>query len=529
MKRKYIGRVAGAAAASLALGMMAQGAVAASPDAPQFCSAFTKISQTGTGAVAIPDATANPQPVQPAPPAPPLPPVPDTPGTAISKTITVSGASGTVRDVDAITNIVHQNNGDLDISLSHGGKTVQLVTAYLPNRSGKNGYNGTVWDDSAPKAVSEANLNDDVLQTTLAPEGALGAFVGADPNGTWTLRVQDISALATGTLNSWTLNLATSAATNATAVTNVSGPAGTIPDTHTLADGTLEKTVVVSGAKKYLTDVNLLTNITHTIDPGELQVRLTSPQGTTVLISNRRGSGSLAALSTKWDDSAGQNNLITQVGWSSQQTRPTMVPESGLGAFIGQDPNGTWKLTVADVVAADGFSLNSWSLNLTGTDNCATPPDTTPPDTTPPVDTTPVTPVVPLTPPTIATPPAPSCVKVGLVAKVTGSKKVTRGRKGVVIVKLTNASKLAAATHSTATFVIPRGFSLVKKPKGATVKKHRVTLKLGTIRAGKSKAVRLTLKAGSRAKAGRQKRTVLASAACGSRTVGKLAVTIKKA
>ena len=524
IKRKYIGRVAGAAAASLALGMMAQGAVAASPDAPQFCSAFNKISQTSTGAVAIPDGTANPQPVQPAPPAPQLPAVPDTPGTAVTKTITVAGASGTVRDVDAITNIVHQNNGDLDISLSHGGKTVQLVTASLPNRSGKNGYAGTVWDDSATMAVSAADLNADGTQPTLAPEGALAAFVGADPNGAWTLRVQDISAQATGTLNSWTLNMATSAAPTGVATTNVAGPGGTIPDTHTLADGTLEKTVVVSGAKKYLTDVNLLTNITHTIDPGELQVRLTSPQGTTVLISNRRGSGSLSALSTKWDDSAGQNNLITQVAWSAQQTRPTMVPESALGAFIGQDPNGTWKLTVADVVAQDGFNLNSWSLNLSSIDNCATPPDTTPP-----VDTTPVTPVVPLTPPTIAAPPAPSCVKVGLVAKITGATKVIKGKNGVVIVKLTNASKLASATGAKATFAIPSGFTLVSKPKGATVKKGKVTLNFGTILAGKAKSLSLTLKAGSSASTGQRKGNVSASAACGSTAIGKLAVTIKKA
>ncbi len=136
---------------------------------------------------------------------------------------------------------------------------------------------------------------------------------------------------------------------------------------------------------------------------------------------------------------------------------------------------------------------------------------------------------MPLTPPTIAAPKAPSCVKVGLVAKITGATKVIKGRKGVVIVKLTNASKLASATGAKATFAIPRGFTLVKKPRGATVKRGKVTLNFGTLLAGKGKSLSLTLKAGSKASTGQRKSTVGASAACGSTARGKLAVTIKKA
>ncbi len=376
IKRKYIGRVAGAAAASLALGMMAQGALAATPDPAPFCAAFNKITQSNNTPVAIPDATANPQPVQPDPPAPQLPRVPDTPGAVKTSTITVAGATGTIRDVDAITNLIHPSNGDLNISLTHGTKTVQFVTSYIPARSGKNGYAGTVWDDSAPQAVSAADLQSDGTKATLAPEGALAAFIGDNPNGAWTLKVNDAAAGDVGTLNGWTLNLATSAVTNAQTVTNVSGPAGAIPDMSTL-----ERTVVVSGAKKYLTDVNLITNIAHQSDPGELQMRLTSPQGTTVLISNKRGSGSVDSLTTTWDDQAGGDKLITQLGWTAGQTRPKVVPESALGAFIGQDPNGTWKLTITDVLPLDAGTLNGWSLDLTGTDGCdpgATPPATPP-------------------------------------------------------------------------------------------------------------------------------------------------------
>ena len=44
-----------------------------------------------------------------------------------------------------------------------------------------------------------------------------------------------------------------------------------------------------------------------------------------------------------------------------------------MGAFIGEDPTGTWTLTICDDLAGDGGSLDSWSLDLTTT-ACAQPP-----------------------------------------------------------------------------------------------------------------------------------------------------------
>ena len=531
MKRKYVGRVAGAAAASLALGMMAQSAMAAAPACGPGNAAQTFAAPSGSLDI------------------------PDNDAAGITSTITVAGKAGVVRDVDLTTFIQHPVNREVSAWITHNGKTVLLVNGLPNKRAGSNGYNGTLWDDSAAKTISESEADLTPLNpplTAVAPEGALGAFVGDDPNGAWTLKVSDNGALDTGTLTGWSLDLATAASTTGTLANVTGGQTGGAPD-NAVPDTTqtITKTLSVAGLQPYLTDLNLRTDIEHHDAPGELKVWLTSPKGTKVLISNGRGDGSLTALTTLWNDSAPE--LISQAAWSNAtpetRNRDQLVPEGALAAFNGENPNGTWTLTIEDsnVLTVNnpatpavneslqyGFDLNSWGLEVSsaaGCDPAVTPPVTppTPPVTppTPPV-VPPTPPVVPLTPPTIATPPAPSCVRVGLVARIAGSKKVKRGRKGVVIVKLTNASKVAAATRSKATFVIPRGFSLVKKPKGATVRKHRVTLKLGTIRAGKSKSVRLILKAGSKAKVGRQKRTVVASAACGSRAVGKLAVTIKR-
>jgi subtilisin-like proprotein convertase family protein len=525
MKRKYIGRVAGAAAASLALGgVMAQSAMAAAPDPPLYCSAYTKFSANVASAVAIPDATA-----APAPPVtePPTPAGPDTPGATVSRSITVSGKTGTIRDLDVITNITHPVNRELTMTLTKGSRSILLVKSVKAGRAGSNGYNGTVWDDSAAKTVAEANedLNVNGTQLTLSPEGSLAAFIGDDPNGVYTLSVNDNAAGDVGTLSGFRLDFTTSEATQTTATTVATGDGGSLPDAP--GTGVLEKTVTVSGAKKYLTDVDVFTNLEHHFDPGELTMRLVSPQGTTVMLSNHRGSGSLRSLSTTWNDAA--TNLITTAAWTPGQTRSQLVPEGSLGALIGQDPNGTWKLIIEDTGATDGFDLAGWNLNLTSADNCPAPPGGNP-DPTPPTPD-PAPPVAPLTPPaTIAAPlPAPVCVKVGLGTKVLGATSIKKGKTGVVQVKVTNKSRTTAASNATTGFVVPSGFTVTKKPAGSTLKKGRLTLNLGTIAAGKSKTASITLKAGAKANTGLRTSTVSVSALCGTKAFGKLAVTIKKA
>lgn len=525
MKRKYIGRVAGAAAASLALGgVMAQSAMAAAPDPAPFCSAYTNLAPTSPGGPAsIPDGTL----VDPL-----VPTGPSNPGAAVTKTISVTNATGKIRDLDVITNITHPINRELEITLSkQGGKSVRLVSSRVNGRAGANGYDGTRWDDSAPKTVSEANedLNTSAAGlATLSPEGSLATFIGDDPNGTWTLSVRDYAHEDTGQLNGFSLNIATSETVPATAVSSVQGTGGSIPETP--GAGIVEKTITVSGAKSYLTDLNLLTDIEHNLDPGELTIRLMSPQGTTVLISNHRGSGSQRSLTTTWNDSA--TALITSAAWTPGLTRNEVVPEGSLGAFIGQNPNGDWKLIVEDtepkdLVNTDGFVLNKWNLNITSTDGCPPPPpgDPAPPLTPEP----PAPPVVPTIAPvaTVALP-APRCVKVPLGTKLLGATAIKKGKTGVVTVQVKNNGS-ASATSTSASFAVPSGFTVVSKPKGASLKKGRITMSLGTIAARKAKSFSVTLKAGAKASTGLRKSTVSTSAACGSTGSGKLAVTIKKA
>jgi len=44
-----------------------------------------------------------------------------------------------------------------------------------------------------------------------------------------------------------------------------------------------------------------------------------------------------------------------------------LVPEEAMGAFIGENPNGVWTLTISDDAVGDGGALNQWSLDIATT------------------------------------------------------------------------------------------------------------------------------------------------------------------
>ncbi len=127
-------------------------------------------------------------------------PIADSPGAAATSSITVSGAKPYLFDLDLVTNITHTSPGDLEILLSHGGRTALIGSAV---NGGTPFYSNRTFDDSAPTLLRLATDT----SVPVVPEGALAAFRGMDPNGVWTLSVQDKIEIDTGTINSWQLKI----------------------------------------------------------------------------------------------------------------------------------------------------------------------------------------------------------------------------------------------------------------------------------------------------------------------------------
>jgi subtilisin-like proprotein convertase family protein len=170
------------------------------------------------------------------------------------------------------------------------------------------------------------------------------------------------------------------------------GTAVTTSDENTTPTGiptgpaVVTSTIEVAGAGAYLTDLDLITNITHTF-AADLDITLQSPAGTVATITTDNGAGNDNVFAgTTFDDQAnpgGQvpystnNGVVTDNAYANNQTATPLEPEEALAVFSGENPNGTWTLTISDDLAGDGGTLQSWSLDLT-TGACPAPPEATP-------------------------------------------------------------------------------------------------------------------------------------------------------
>jgi cysteine-rich repeat protein len=181
------------------------------------------------------------------------------------------------------------------------------------------------------------------------------------------LVVVDDTGGSTGMLHGWSLTLTTLSSLPATAAPiTFTGGGGAIPDND--PDG-LASTVDVTGLGARLFDVDVTVSITHP-NAAQLDLFLTSPSGTRIDLATDIGNG-LADLyqSTTFDDSA--PDVVSDVVLPPSGTPLTaVVPEGALGAFMGENPNGTWTLTVVDDTGGTTGTLDSWQLHVTAVAPC---------------------------------------------------------------------------------------------------------------------------------------------------------------
>ena len=109
--------------------------------------------------------------------------------------------------------------------------------------------------------------------------------------------------------------------------------------------------IFVQGVKGDIKDVDLITDITHG-DSESLTIKLTSPEGTEVLIVKGTASSSDLAdifAGTTWDDQTMPENPVTDAVFVDGVPQPSLTPESAMAAFKGEDPNGYWQLAIYDL------------------------------------------------------------------------------------------------------------------------------------------------------------------------------------
>jgi len=109
-----------------------------------------------------------------------------------------------------------------------------------------------------------------------------------------------------------------------------------------------------------ISDLNVIFNINHTYD-GDLQIYLTSPDGTSYLLVNRRGGSGDNFINTNLDDEA-----TVKISSGKAPFTGSFKPDKALSGYDNKLAYGVWTLRVYDAARGDVGTLVSWSLVITG-------------------------------------------------------------------------------------------------------------------------------------------------------------------
>jgi subtilisin-like proprotein convertase family protein len=121
--------------------------------------------------------------------------------------------------------------------------------------------------------------------------------------------------------------------------------------------------VNVSGAGSHLYDIDVFVNITHTF-VADLTILVTSPAGTTVTLAKHNGWQQDNVLAGTTFDESSAAYPITIYNFVDNVVATPLIPFGSLDAFVGEDPNGTWRIDVIDDWAVDSGAFWSSSLNI---------------------------------------------------------------------------------------------------------------------------------------------------------------------
>lgn len=309
----------------------------------------------------------------------------------VSSKITVPPLPGFIWDLDVVTFIQHGVPTDLDITLTSPVGFVMTLTT--DNGGGfDNVFNGTVWDEQAnpggqvpyptmfnPGMVTDHPYANNVVASPLTPEESFmfvtlySALFGSSLDGDWTLTISDDKAMDSGLLTSWSLRFTTTPAPiddfNQLMFNNTTSQTIQSAGTPTIASGI----AVPAFGPDRVVFIGVDVDISHT-SAFQLHASLQSPAGTVVTLTTKNGGANddvfeLAAFNDLADGDGAvpyvnNDGLVTDHLYMNNVSVDNVVPEEPIAAFRGENPGGTWVLTIHDDTNGDGGTLHSWGLNV---------------------------------------------------------------------------------------------------------------------------------------------------------------------
>lgn len=122
--------------------------------------------------------------------------------------------------------------------------------------------------------------------------------------------------------------------------------------------GEITSTINVTDGRS-ISDLVVRLNVTHTF-VSDLKVTLVGPDGTQVVLFNRRGGSGRNLTNTVFSDAG-----TVAIGAAVAPFTGTFRPEAELTPFKNRSALGTWTLKIQDLKALDSGSLVFWSIDFT--------------------------------------------------------------------------------------------------------------------------------------------------------------------
>lgn len=246
--------------------------------------------------------------------------------------------------------------------------------------------------------------------------------------------------------------------------------------------------------------------------PSTVALNLTGTPGTTADLSVTSGSGTLGATTVTFDAS----------GQASTTLESSVV---GSVAVQATTKYGEIRRVVADPNRPDGTPEAQGTVYLVPTEastvvSFTQAPPPPPPPPPPPSGGTSGTPVTPVTP---SGPSSNVCLRPNIRVQVMGTRRTRAGNSYKYKVKVTNRSRRNVAEMVSVRIQVPRGYSVVRRPRGSRISGGNVIVPLRNIGPGRMRMTMVTLRA-DRDTAGRSAVRAFVSAKCSRRRAGTLRI-----
>ncbi|VAW46385.1 hypothetical protein MNBD_GAMMA03-1686 [hydrothermal vent metagenome] len=284
--------------------------------------------------------------------------LPITQGTQ-SNQLLVSGANLRVWDIDLRVALNHPANGELSIRLT---SPLGVVSVISTNNGGmfEDVFSNVLFDDQATEYATQYNYVDGVGVATLVPEGAMGAFVLSDPNGLWTLEIEDDTPANDGLLLSWELIINSY---NNGQINIFDGSNDT--DTPIPNNTQVESEIIMVGILGQQVQMVNVTVVIANQSANELSIELESPAGTRIPLTLNNGgnaSGTFEGVffADPLEIPISDHPFIDGIPVGNVQ------PEGALSAFMGESMFDTWTLIITDAndPNAQSSRLVIWGLQI---------------------------------------------------------------------------------------------------------------------------------------------------------------------